>query len=208
MLSLTPKRSLWFNFPTIGRLLVWYLSVEVILEWKVPKDQAAWCLHVVFKEFPEIFWEDRWTGTLFLTSACWYVTFLEHSCFTIGSATRSRSEEERETLKRQSKVESYSIEWSVYWSMQSRPVGISSLMPHALHFWPSLIRVYVSSRDAHAAWNQALEHVHFFRKCCGNNRDNYNLISVHAPLIAMVFMTSKCIISHLVLAWNLLPLQF
>lgn len=114
----------------------------------------------------------------------------------------------KETHKRQSKVESYSIEWSVYSSMQSRPVGISCLMPHALHFWPSLMRVYVSSRDANAAWNQALEHIHFFHNCCGNNRDNYDLISVHAPLIAMVFMTSKCIILHLVHAWNPLPLQF
>lgn len=60
-------------------------------------------------------------------------------------------------------MESYSIEWSVYSSMQSRPVGIFYLMPHALHFWPSLIRVYVSSRDANAAQNQALEHIYFFQ---------------------------------------------
>lgn len=153
---------------------------------------------MVFKEIPEIFWEERWSITLFLTSACWYITFLQYSCFTTGSTTRSRSEEERETHKHQSKVESYSIEWSVYSSMQSRPVGFPCLMPHVLHFWPLLIRVYISSRDANAAWNQVPEHVHIFGNCCGNNRDNYNLISVHAPLIVMVFMTSKCTILHLV----------
>lgn len=109
------------------------------------------------------------------------------------TTTPTQSPEERWKHKHQSKVETHSSEWSVYSSTPRRPRGFCCLMLYALRSWPTLIRGYVSLRDANVGRNHALGRICFCRDCSGNC-DNSNLFWSPVPLRAMMCLTSKRII--------------